>query len=228
MRSPKRRLTLILALAISAMTGTSWAAGGGSMSGGSSMDLPEQRMTPEQLAKQSYNNGVKRLKDAAEYDADAAKLTDPKKVAKANDKARKAYERALKDFNRATKDMPSMHEAWNYVGYSERHLGNYEASLAAYAKALALRPNYPEAIEYRGEAFLGLNAIEDAKQAYLSLTRTSPAHAKQLLAAMNTWVAKKRENPAGIDAAMVQSFDTWVKEQDATAGKSASLAPARW
>jgi len=213
-----------------AFAGMAIAAGGGSMSGGGT-DLPEQRMTPEDRARESYNSGVRRLKDAIEYEEDAAKATEPKKIAKANDKARKAYERAAKEFTRATKDLPTMHEAWNYLGYANRHLGDYDASLAAYAKALALRPNYPEAIEYRGEAFLGLNAIEDAKQAYLSLARSSPALAKELMNAMDKWLAQKRENPSGVEQSTVQNFEAWVKEQRSMAGKSASneAAPAaRW
>src|SRR5262252_8410528 len=147
-----------------------WSAGGGSMpSGNSSFDMPSRARTPEDVARESYNSGIKHLKDAKEYDDDAAKATDPKKVAKATEKAQKAYQKGLKEFTTAVTKMPTMYEAWNYVGFTQRHLGDYRASLDAYAKALELKPNYPEAIEYRGEAFLGLNALDDAKQAYMSL-----------------------------------------------------------
>ncbi|HTE41784.1 MAG TPA: tetratricopeptide repeat protein, partial [Steroidobacteraceae bacterium] len=151
---------------------------------------------------------------------------DTKKIAKATDKAKKSYERAFKDFSRATDYVPTMHEAWNYVGFTQRHLGKYDASLAAYAKALQLKPNYPEAIEYRGEAYLGLNAIDDAKKAFLALARTSPALAGQLMKAMEKWIAQKRDNPSGIDPTTLQAFEVWTKEQSSTALSAAALS--RW
>jgi len=39
-----------------------------------------------------------------------------------------------------------MYQAWNYIGFANRHLGNYDAALSAYAKALEINPAYPEAI----------------------------------------------------------------------------------
>ncbi len=76
-----------------------------------------------------------------------------------------------------------MHEAWNYLGYTHRKLGDYQAALTAYDRALNLKPGYPEAIEYRGHAYLGLNRLEDAKQAYLTLFAGNRQLAAQLLAA---------------------------------------------
>jgi tetratricopeptide (TPR) repeat protein len=47
---------------------------------------------------------------------------------------------------------PTMYEAWNYMGYTQRMLGHYDEALIAYDHALNLKPGYPEAIEYRGHA----------------------------------------------------------------------------
>ena len=85
-----------------------------------------------------------------------------------------------------------MYEAWNYVGYTNRKLGNYEAALTAYDRALTLKPDYPEAIEYRGHAYLGLNRLDDAKQAYLTLFGSNRKLAAQLLAGMQAWVGEHR------------------------------------
>ena len=67
----------------------------------------------------------------------------------------------------------------------------------AYDKALSLRPSYPEAIEYRGEAYLALNRVDDAKQAYLDLFAGNRKLADQLLVAMKSWVAEKRSASGG-------------------------------
>jgi tetratricopeptide (TPR) repeat protein len=215
------QLAPICAALILGVTQQVLAAGGGG--GGSpmpTMDMPA-RQTPEELAQQDYNSGVTYLKEAAKQEVKQAEAKDTKAADKAKEKAFKAYERALKNFSRAAQRMPSMHDAWNYIGYTQRHLGDYKASLAAYAKALELKPNYPEAIEYRGEAFLGLNALDDAKQAYMSLYRTSRPLADQLLTAMKAWVAKRKANPEGVDAATVDSFAAWVDDRSKVASQTA-------
>jgi cytochrome c-type biogenesis protein CcmH/NrfG len=37
-----------------------------------------------------------------------------------------------------------MHEAWNYIGYTSRKLGDLDKALAAYGEALRLKPDYAE------------------------------------------------------------------------------------
>jgi tetratricopeptide (TPR) repeat protein len=235
MRTKKISMVSLAAGAVLTLSALpAWSAGGGSMpsSSSSSFDTPQRAASPEEIAKQSYNSGIKYLKDAKEYDEDAQKAKDPKKLAKATEKGQKAYQKALKEFQTATGKMPSMYEAWNYVGYTQRHLGDYRASLDAYAKALELKPNYPEAIEYRGEAFLGLNALDDAKQAYMSLYRMSRPLSQQLLDAMKGWVEKRKQDAQGVDGATIDSFANWVNERAAMASQSASTStdslPARW
>jgi tetratricopeptide (TPR) repeat protein len=220
--------TFIAALTLAFMQPALAAGGGG---GGSmpQMDMPSQ--SPEDLARQDYNSGISYLKDATKQTAKLAEAKDAKQTAKTQEKITKAYEKALKSFTRAAQRMPNMHDAWNYIGYTQRHLGDYKASLAAYSKALELKPNFPEAIEYRGEAFLGLNAIDDAKQAYMSLYRTSRPLSEQLLAAMKVWVEKRKTNAEGIDSATLDSFSAWVNERAAIAAQTASTtfdAPPRW
>jgi tetratricopeptide (TPR) repeat protein len=215
-------------LALGVMQGAQAAGGGG---GGTmpQMDMPSQ--SPEDLARQDYNSGVSYLKEAVKQEGKLAEAKDAKQAGKTQEKITKAYEHALKSFTRAAQRMPNMHDAWNYIGYSQRHLGNYNASLAAYAKALELKPNYPEAIEYRGEAFLGLNAIDDAKQAYMSLYRNSRPLSEQLLAAMKAWVAKRKQSAEGVDSTTLEAFASWVDERAAISAQTASTIgdpPARW
>jgi tetratricopeptide (TPR) repeat protein len=204
---------------------TAFGAGGGSMpspSGG--MDArANSAPSPEEQARSLYNSGVHAVAKADDLEADAARQTDAKKQAKLAEKSRGAYAGALKKFSRATELNPAMHEAFNYVGYTNRKLGNYEAALVAYDRALALKPGYPEAIEYRGHAYLGLNRLSEAKEAYLTLYAGNRKLASQLLAAMQKWVGEHRGNAGGIDGAMLDSFASWVSERNTIAGQTASL-----
>ena len=210
-------ITLLLA------TGPTFGAGGGSMPSGGmpSMESREPR-APEDLARDQYNGGVRLVEKADKLSADA---THQKSV----DKAGKAYENARKKFLRATELNPAMYQAWNYVGYTYRKLGKYEAALEAYDHALRLKPDYAEAIEYRGHAYLGLNRLSEAKEAYLALYSANRKLAAQLLEGMQQWIGTHRENSGGLD---VDSFSAWVSERSAIAGKTASLtregANAAW
>jgi len=218
MRTPHLLLFTVLLAA-----GPTFGAGGGSMpSGGMPRMETREPRSPEDQARDQYNSGVKLVEKADKLAADAAHQ-------KSVDKAGKAYENALKKFSRATELNPAMYQAWNYVGYTNRKLGNYEAALQAYDRALRLKPDYPEAIEYRGHAYLGLNRLSEAKEAYLALYSANRKLAAQLLEGMQQWVGAHRGDPGGLD---VDSFAAWVTERSAIASKTASLtregASATW
>jgi tetratricopeptide (TPR) repeat protein len=122
--------------------------------------------------------------------------------------------------------------AWNMLGYSERKLGNYDAALVAYGRALSLRPNYVEAIEYRGEAYLGLNRVADAKRTYLDLFTMNRELSDTFLEAMKQWIAARTTAPGGVDAATIRDLDQWVHERTRIAAKTSALtregAAASW
>jgi tetratricopeptide (TPR) repeat protein len=119
---------------------------------------------------------------------------------------------------------PTLYQAWNYLGFTNRHLGHYEDSLNSYAKALELNPNYSEAIEYRGEAYLGLNQIEDAKAAYMTLFKDSRPLADELMTAMHQWTDAHRKDAQGLSSADVEAFSKWMDERTGIASQTASLA----
>ena len=132
--------------------------------------------------------------------------------------AKTAYTKARAKFGEATKADPKLAQAWNGLGYSSRKLGDYKSALAAYDKALELHAGYPEATEYRGEAYLGLNRVEDAKQAYLDLFAANRVLADKLLGAMKRWIGtQKSGSPAAADLA------SWVEERSKIAAQTASL-----
>lgn len=199
-----------------------WAAGGGNM------PMPRvntpQASSPEDLAKSAYNDGVRDVHRADKYQTSADEQTDAKKKEKAQREAKEYYTSALAKFTQAVKSDPRMHEAWNYVGYTNRKLGEYDMALAAYERALALHPGYPEALEYRGEAFLALHRISDAQQAYLDLFASNRQLADKLLTAMKGWVSTQRTAASGgTDATAVDALDKWVQERAQIASQTASL-----
>lgn len=63
-------------------------------------------------------------------------------------------EKAFLHFRRAVVEDPEDFRAHTLMGYSLRHLGRLDEAIAAYSKALAVKPTYAEAIEYRGMAYL--------------------------------------------------------------------------
>jgi tetratricopeptide (TPR) repeat protein len=226
----------IAAIGLSALvvlvSGAAFAAGGGGGgSSGGSFNVPERQLTPEEQAKQAYNQGARAVKAADKLSKAADEAKDEKKKTKSQDKAKRQYENARGYFAAAVQRKPTMHEAWNYIGYTSRKLGEFDKALAAYDEALRLNPSYAEAIEYRGEAYLGLNRLEDAKNAYMQLFRDARPLADQLMAAMQKWVSERRA--AGAPAAEVDALAQWIDERANIARQTASLAPdaapvARW
>src|SRR5689334_14393956 len=225
MRNPLIPIALILSFAI---TCTASGAGGGQMPS----PMPSQAresLTPEDQARNDYNAGVRLIEKADQLATDAMHQADEHKKTKALSKADQAYATAMKKFAHATELQPSSYQAWNYLGYTNRKLGNFDAALTAYDRALRLKPDYAEAIEYRGHASLGLNRLSEAKEAYLSLYSAIRQLAEQMLAGMQDWVGPHCDNTGGLD---VESFPAWVSERSAIAAKTASLtregASAAW
>lgn len=55
-------------------------------------------------------------------------------------------------------------DAFNFLGYSNRQLGNHDAALAHYQQALALEPKHRGANEYLGELYLTLGDLAKAEE----------------------------------------------------------------
>ena len=166
-------------------------------------DAPKK--SPEAVATEALTSGLKRLEKA-----DQIESKNPKQ-------ARKEYEAALKDFQTAAEASPDNYRAHNGAGYSLRKLGNYERALASYERALVLAPTSSEAIEYRAEAYLGLNRLDAAKQSYMHLFVHDRTASNVLMKAMKAWVEKRRAQPAGVEPAVIDAFGAWVHERDTLA-----------
>lgn len=212
--------------------GLASAHGSGPSPGGSSLPSTSAVGRPQDTAKAAYNGGVHSIKKAQESEAEAAKAATPEKRAKAAEKARKSYQQAAESFIDAVGADPTMYQAWNYLGFAKRHLGAYEDSLSAYAKALELNPHYPDAIEYRGEAYLGMNQLDSAKEAYMNLFKDSRPLADELMAAMQRWTESHRKDAQGVSSEDIDAFAAWVNERAGVAAQTASLGvgapPVAW
>lgn len=75
----------------------------------------------------------------------------------------KDYAKALGYLDQVVEQEPDSADAWNYKGYSHRHLKQFDASLAAYQEALKIDPKHRGAHEYLGELYLDTNQLDKAK-----------------------------------------------------------------
>src|SRR3954453_2269771 len=179
--------------------------------------------SPEEMAIASYNSGIDHKDKGVKLELAAAGVTDPKERAKADDKAKKEFEKALKDFKSAASGSPQMYQAYNGMGFSYRKTGDYVKALEMYDKALTLKPGFPDAIEYRGEAYLGLNRIDDAKKAYLEVLAADRKQADTLMAAMKAWIQDHKTTPAGVDGATIDGLEKWIGERSEIAQATVAM-----
>ena len=66
---------------------------------------------------------------------------------------------------------PKNADAFNYLGYSYRQIGDLDDALSAYGKALALEPKHRGANEYLGELYLKLGDLPKAEERLAVLDR---------------------------------------------------------
>ena len=213
-----RRQLLMATLAAATLVG---AAAEIEAAGGSSSTAPAPTADPRASAVEEYNRAL-RYRDRA-WELEAKAESEPEKADKLLAKAEKEYSKAVRSLRGAVRADPRMFQAYSSLGYALRKLGNYEESLAAYDQALEIEPGYSEAIEYRAEAYLGLDRLEEAKEAYMELFREAPERAAELMAAMESWVEEHRADPGDLSPERVEEFAGWVEERGGLAGKSAAL-----
>jgi len=203
-----QRLPLFSALALLALAPAAFAIpdADGNIS---STPAPDISGDAAMQARLNYNIGYEGWQKAQQLEFDGAKLQGAK--ARDNAEAVKAgYRDAREHFRTAVTADPDMKEGWNMLGFTSRKLGDYEDSLKAYDKALALQPDYPEAIEYRAELFLLTGRLAQVKDAYASLQKSSPSYAIALKTSMKDFIKGRQPLPDSVSAADRAAFTAWV------------------
>jgi tetratricopeptide (TPR) repeat protein len=198
---------LILSSALALAATHAWAIPGDTLGEGSSAPAA----APSAQDSATYNAALALMKQGDELGAQAG--------------AHEAYASARAKLQSLIGRSPQFAEAWNSLGYTQRQLGSYDDALASYAKALDLKPGYPEALEYRGEAYLRLNRLPAAKQAYLDLFAKNRKIAATLLDSMKVWI-KAQQGARTVDAGELTDLQQWVRERSQIATQTAGLTRA--
>lgn len=211
----RTRALLILTSTLLAASPLAWSIPSPSLDDGTDSSAP--RAAPSGQDTSTYNDALALIRKGDDLGS--------------QDGARDAYGSARVKLQALVGRSPQLAEAWNALGYTQRKLGSYDDSLASYAKALELKPGYPEALEYRGEAYLRLNRIKEAKQAYLDLFAGNRRIAATLLESMQVWI-KAQQGSHAVEASVVTELQQWVTERSQIATQTAALtregAAAGW
>jgi tetratricopeptide (TPR) repeat protein len=177
---------------------------------------------PEKAAAKAYASGTKTMVKARELEDTIAKATDPDKKAKAVSKLEDTYGRALEQFTEVLRNKNDMYDAWNQIGYVHLRFGAYRESIDDFNHGLKLKPDVLEAVEYRGEAYLGIDHLDEAKATYMDLFFHARPLADRLMVAMQAWLKNHQVAATGVRATDVESFDKWVQERDGIAKTTAA------
>jgi tetratricopeptide (TPR) repeat protein len=200
----RTRALLILSSSLLFAAPLAWSIPSPSLDDGTDSSAPKAAPSASDTA--TYNDALALMKKGDDLGSQAG--------------ARDAYASARVKLQSLVGRSPQLAEAWNALGYTQRKLGSYDDSLASYAKAL--KPGYPEALEYRGEAYLRLNRIQDAKQTYLDLFVSNRKIAATLLESMQEWI-KAQQGSHVVDASVITDLQHWVQERSQIATQTAAL-----
>ena len=103
--------------------------------------------------KYNYDKAVSIIKSAKKYEKKGKK-----------EKANKRYEKAQKLLIISNKKKPLQADTLNYLGFTTRKLGDYEAGEKYYLLGLEIEPNHKGINEYLGELYVATNRINLAKE----------------------------------------------------------------
>ena len=204
---------LLVALSLSMSAPASAAGSGGSMGGGGGGDVGAAP-SPRDLARTAHNEGLKFKRRALRMEEEAAAAANDADKQAALVQARDNWTQAIVAYRQAGQLDPKQTKALNELGYALRKTGEYAQALAAYNAALAMKPDFGEAIEYRAEAYLGLGQLDKVKADYMRLVELDDDLAELLLVALQAWSSAHSADTTEAATA----FRAWISERAALAG----------
>tara|TARA_B110000196_G_C20698438_1_gene454094 strand:- start:23 stop:505 length:483 start_codon:yes stop_codon:yes gene_type:complete len=110
---------------------------------------------------ESSNDNPKNNYENASYLIKSAKNLEKKNKTK---KALKRYEKAIKYLLKSNKKKPNNPDTLNYLGFSNRKLGNFKLAENYYLQGLKIKPDHNGINEYLGELYIQTNRINLAKE----------------------------------------------------------------
>jgi tetratricopeptide (TPR) repeat protein len=179
---------------------------------------------PDKAAAKAYAAGMKTMGKAHEQEAILLKETDAEKRGRAREKLEDFYGRAIDQFTQVLRNQ-DMSDAWNQICYVHLQLGAYREAMDDCNHALKIKPDLLQAEHSRGEAYLGIDRLDDAKASYMDLFYHSRPLADQLLVSMHVWLKNHRAAAGGMRATDIDAFDKWLQERDGIANPTASNPP---
>ena len=87
----------------------------------------------------------------------------------------KQYADAIPHLQMALADKPHDADILNYLGYTKRMVGEYDASLDYYQRALQIDPSHKGVHEYLGELYLQKNDLASAQKELATLATLCPS-----------------------------------------------------
>jgi tetratricopeptide (TPR) repeat protein len=109
------------------------------------------------------------------------------------------YADAIPHLKRALSVMQGNADILNYLGFTERMVGNYPDSLDYYQRALARNPDHKGAHEYLGELYLAMHQPDQARLQLAELDRLCPDGCTEkatLTQAIATYMAANPATPS--------------------------------
>lgn len=224
-RQPINRRILSAMLLFAAFCGANTADLNAAGTPGASAEKVPEGQTAADTSAAHYQAGLVHKQSALAKEAEAASVADPSLQSWLLLESREEFQVAANYFGRALKLDLNHYEAANELGYALRKSGDYRKAIGAYNFALVIKPDFYEAIEYRGEAYFALGMLDRARDAYMVLFRNDLQLAAQLLQVMGASGAGARDSDQPLSA----DFAAWVRERQAIAEVTpgASAAPDR-
>lgn len=174
----------------------------------------------EQRSGKAFRAGLKHRDRALKHEERAAQAGTDKARQKSLDKAQKEYLKAVKQQGKAIKLYPRNYKAANELGFALRKTGQYRKAIGAYNFALEINPNFHQATEYRGEAFLALGMYDQTRLSYMRLFRNDRDLADQLMEKIEAWASVQSE-PLSEEAS---AFLSWAAQRKQLATLTSDLS----